>query len=216
VTESELTCERSDPGVTHAIRAGCLALGGVMLFLLIMSALETAVLRKTLDLELTWTGSHAGSPNFRLAVPGEYVFALSVPDSSVPTGDQHITSVGRQWTQRCGQPFPAGLTWSLYRYERVIDSRTVQTSLWCEDPAQGHELRQAIGSFRVHWGTGYSIRIEPADWADLRHSSFPPLHLHVWLTSRWYDGTPILLICDTVFLFGLISLALGFVRWADQ
>jgi hypothetical protein len=45
----------------HAVRTGCLALGGVMLFLLAMSALDTAVLRKTRDLGLAWTDGHAQS-----------------------------------------------------------------------------------------------------------------------------------------------------------
>jgi len=209
MTNSGLFCWRTDSLGVHEVRAGCLALGGVMLFLFAMSELDTAVLRKTRDLELTWTDGHADSRSFRIVWPGQYVFALELADSSVPTRDQPIASAGGQWTQRCGRPFPAGLTWTVRRFERVIDQRTVQTSLWCEDPSQGHELGAGIGSFRVRPGSGYSIRIEPVGWTSAQSSPRLPLHMHLSLLSRWFDGTPILLICDTLFLFGVISIALG-------
>lgn len=212
VTDSGLFCWKSDSPGAHEARAGCLALGGVMLFFLAMSALDTTVLLKTRDVELTWIDGHADSRFFRIIWPGTYVFALQLADSSVPTRDQAIAWAGGQSMQRCGRPFTAGFTWSVRRFERTINQRMVRTSLWCEDPSQGHELGAGIGSFRARPGSGYSIRIEPNGQTSSQNSARLPLHIHLRLLSRWFDGTPILMICGTLILFGVTSIALGCAR----
>ena len=209
MTDSGLFCRRTDSLGIHEIRAGCLALGGVTLFLLAMSALDTTLLHETRALELTWTDGHADSRSFRIEWPGEYVFALQPVDSNVAIGDQPTASANRQWAQRCEGPFPAGLTWSVRRFERVIERRTMRTYSWCEDPSRGHEPGAVIGSFWARSGAGYSIRIEPIGGASAQSSPRLAMHMNLWLFSRWFDGNPILLICATLVLFGVTSIALG-------
>jgi hypothetical protein len=139
-----------------------------MLFLLAMSALDTAVLRKTRDLGLAWTDGHAQ-----------------------------------------GQPFPEGLTWSVRRFDHIVERRTAQLPSWCEDATQSHTLRVFVGSFHARLGSGYSIGLEPVDGGNVQSSPQATLRVHVAPLSRWFDGTPVLLLCDTLEIFGVVSIVLG-------
>ena len=209
MTQSGLFWLRAQSPGGHAVRTGCLALGGVMLFLLAMSVLDTTVLRKTHDLGLTWTDGHADSQSFRIQWPGEYTFALEVADTGVATRDPLITTGHDHWTQRCGQPFPDGLTWSVRRFGHIIERRTKQLHLWCEDPTRSHRLGVFVGSFHARLGSGYSIRLEPV--GGVTAPGAPPVAFRVRVSalSRWFDGTPILLLCDTLEIFGVVSIVLG-------
>lgn len=205
---------RTDSRATNAVRTGGLALGGALVVFVTLSVLDTGVFRETRTLELTWTDGHADSPAFCIGWPGEYSLSLGLADSSVPTRERSRVFLGGRWTQRCGNPFPAGLTWSVRHGGRIVDQQRVQGDPWCGDPSQ-RELRSGIGSFRARPGSGYSIRVEPVGHASTLNSSRLPLHADVWLQegSRWDDKFPAVLIGGSLLLFGLASVSLG---WAQQ
>jgi hypothetical protein len=181
-----------------------------MLFLVATSVLDTTVLRKTRDLGLTWTGGgHAESQSFRIPWPGEYTFALEVADTGVATRDQLITTGHSHWTQRCGQPFPDGITWSVRRFDHIVEQRTKQLPLWCGDPTQSRGLAVFVGSFHARMGSGYSIRLEPVGGVSAQGSQPVAFRVRVSASSRWFDGTPILLLFNTLEIFGVVSIVLG-------
>jgi hypothetical protein len=58
-------------------------------------------------------------------------------------------------------------------------------------------------------GSGYSIGLEPVDGGNVQSSPQATLRVHVAPLSRWFDGTPVLLLCDTLEIFGVVSIVLG-------
>lgn len=172
----EVLLRHGDSDGVKALRAGIVALLAGAAIGLFGLTLDDVVYQPTRELPGKWIEGHFQSePFWVLWRASKYVISVELPDTFIPTED--VDSPTQHFTQRCGQPFPHGISWSVRHVGRVIAQQTGQMAQWCEDPLLGHALRAEVGTFRTSPGTGYSIRIEAPQWAPASARSRLPLHV---------------------------------------
>jgi hypothetical protein len=175
-------------------------------------ALDDAVYQPTRELPAKWVAGHFQSEPFWITWrASRYVIGLELPDTRVWTEDHPVDSLDRHYTQRCGQPFPDGVTWSVRHFGRVIARHTSQIAPWCEDVSEGHTLRAGIGTFRAWPGPGYTIRIEPPRWAPAEGPFRLPLRLSMWTQTGGESGfgLPAVLLVYFLVSLGIVGVPLG-------
>ena len=204
----------TDSRGVQTLRGGVLALLAAAALALCGVALKDAVYEPMRELPGKWVDGHFQSEPFWIAWRASgYVIGIEVPDSIVPTQDSPVDSLDRHFTQRCGQPFPDGVTWSVRHFGRVIAGNTGQRLQWCEDPSLGHALRAEIGGFRAWPGTNYTVRIEAPRWASVDSGSRLPLRLSVGSGAGADSnfGVPAISLFYFLVALGFICLPLGAV-----
>lgn len=190
-------------GVLAVLAGAAIASSGLIL--------DDVVYQPTRELPGKWVAGHFQSePFWILWRARRYVVSVELPDTSVPTEDHSVDS-STHLTQRCGQPFPNGINWSVRHVGQVIAQQTGPTAPWCEDPLLGHALRAEMGTFRASPGTGYSIRIEAPQWAPASGRSRLPLHLMMGspTDAGVRIGLPAVVCLYVLLTLGSICLALG-------
>lgn len=137
-----------------------------------------AVYNGTRQLPARWVDGHFESEPFWIFWPSTYEFFFDLPDTSTPTEEHAVESLGRYWTQRCGQPFPDGITWSVRHKGRIVAQRTRRMESWCEDATlPDHRLAQYIGYFNGWLSPGWSIRVEGPRTVGVNGSASLPVRL---------------------------------------
>jgi hypothetical protein len=175
-------------------------------------SLNDVVYQPTRELPARWVDGHFQSePFWILWRSRRYVVSVELPDSFVPTEERTVDAATQHFTQRCGQPFPNGISWSARHVGRVIAQQTAQSMPWCEHPHLGHSLRAEIGTFRASPGTGYSIRIEAPQWAPASGRSRLPLRLMMGSPTDAGSrrGLPAAVALYVLLAIGSICLAVG-------
>ena len=203
----------SSQGV-RTLRAGVIALLAAAALLLCALASSDLVYQPVRELPGKWLNSHFQTEPFWIAWrTSGYAISLEVPDTRVATEDRRVDLSSGDFTQRCGQPFPDGVTWSVLHFGRFIAHRTSLIGPWCRDASVGHVLRAEIGTFRAWPGPGYSIRIEAPGWAPADSQSRLPLRLS--LETRTGSGSglgvPASILLYLLVWSGVICVALGAV-----
>lgn len=165
------------PGA-NVLRTGVLALLAAVTVVLCGLTFDNSIYQPIRELPGKWVDGHFQTESFWITRrTNGYVVDLEIPDTRVPTVDHTVESLDRYLTQRCGQPFPGGVTWSLRHFGRVIAQHTNDNGPWCEDASAEHTLRAGMGTFRASPGVGYSIRIEGPGWAPVKDAPKLPLRL---------------------------------------
>lgn len=202
----------SDSDGVKALRTGVLALLAAAAVALCGLTLDDVVYQPTRELPGRWVEGHFQSEPFWVVWrASRYVLSAELPDTIVPTEDRAVDSPTHRFTQRCGQPFPHGLSWSVRQFGRVIAQHTGQIVQWCEDPLLGHALRADMGTFRGLPGTAYSIRIEAPPSATANSPSKLPLHLMMGSATAAASplGLPAVVALYVLLSVGVICVALG-------
>ena len=199
-----------DSDGVKALRAGVLdVLAGAALAVCGLT-LNDVLYQPTRELPGKWVEGHFQSAPFWILWRADrYVVSVELPDTFVLTED---LSSRQHFTQRCGQPFPNGIRWSVSHAGRVIALQTAQKVQWCEDPLLGHALRAEIGTFRASPGTGYFIRIEATPQrAAANAPSRLPLHLLMGSPTDAGSrlGLPAVVSLYVLLVLGVFCLALG-------
>jgi hypothetical protein len=200
-----------DSDGVNALRTGVLAVLAGAAIALSGLILDDVVYQPTRELPGRWVAGHFQSePFWILWRASRYVVSVELPDTFVPTEDHSVDS-STHLTQRCGQPFPNGISWSVRHGGRVIAQQTGQIARWCEDPLLGHALRAEMGTFHASPGTGYSIRIEAPPWAPASGRSRLPLHLMMGspTDAGARIGLPAVVSLYVLLTLGSVCLALG-------
>ena len=168
----------------NTLRTGVLALLAAAAVVLCGLTLDNSIYQPIRELPGRWVDGHFQTEPFWIASrTNGYVVDLEVPDTRVPTVDHTVDGLDRHFTQRCGQPFAGGVTWSLWHFGRVIARNTNDFGPWCEDASAEHTLRAEMAAFRASPGAGYSIRIEGPGWALTKDAPKLPLRLSLRTAS---------------------------------
>ncbi len=204
----------TDSQGVHTLRTGVLALLAASAVACCGFALDDVVYQPIRELPGKWVDGHFQSQPFWIAWRASgYVIGLALPDTRVPTEDHPVDFLDRHFTQRCGQPFPDGVTWSVRHFGRVIAQHTSHVGPWCKDASVAHALRAGIGTFRAWPGPGYSIRIEAPRWAPADSPLRLPLRLSMQ-TEAGADsdfGLPAIFLLYFLVWLSIICLPVGTV-----
>lgn len=204
----------TDSRGVNTLRAGVLALLAAAAVALCGFALDNTVYQPIRELPAKWVDGHFQSEPFWIASRASaYTINLELPDTRVPTADQAVDFPDRHFVQRCGQPFPDGVIWSVRHFDHVIAQHTSDIGPWCEDASVEHILRAGMGTFRASPGTGYSIRIEARRGTPSNDAPRLPLRLSLRTEtgqSSNFALAAMLLLYFLVWL-GIICLPLGAV-----
>lgn len=198
----------SSQGV-RTLRAGIFALLAAAALALCALASSDLLYQPIRELPGKWLNGRFQTESFWITRrTSGYAISLEVPDTRVTTEDHQVDLSGG-FTQRCGQPFPHGVTWSVLHFGRVIAQRTSLTGPWCRDASAGHVLRAQIGTFQPRPGPGYAIRIEAPGWAPADSALRLPLRLSMGTESRAGLGVPASVLLYLLIWSGVICVALG-------
>jgi len=200
------------PQGMQALRAGVLSLLAAATIALCGSAWHDVLYQPVRDLPGKWVeGRYQSDPFWITRRASGYRIDLELPDTRVRTEDRPVELPRGEFTQRCGQPFPRGITWSVRHFGRVISQHTSHLAPWCEQGSSEHVLRAEIGGFRAWPGPGYSIQIEAP--RAIPGESPPGLPLRMSMRSET-GGTsefalPAALLLSLLVWLGVICIPLG-------
>ncbi len=188
--------------------AGVVALFAAAAVFLCALASSDLVYQPLQELPGKWIDGHFQTEPFWITwrMSG-YAVGLEVPDTRVATADLDRS----KFVQRCGQPFPNGVVWSVLHFGRVIAHHTSFTGPWCRDVSVGHGLRAEIGTFRAWPGPGYAIRIDAPGWAPADSAFRLPLRLTIGAEPgvRPGPGVPVTALLYLLVWSGIMCVALG-------
>jgi len=198
----------------RTLRAGVIALLAAAALVLCALASSDRVYQPVRELPGKWLDSHFQTEPFWITWrTSGYAISLEVPDTRVATEDRRVHLSSGDFVQRCGQPFPDGVTWSVLHFRRVIAHRTSLIGPWCRDASMGHVLRAEIGTFRAWPGPGYSFRIEAPGWAPADSRSRLPLRVSMGPPTGAASGSavPASILLYLFVWSGVTCVALGVV-----
>lgn len=192
----------------RTLRAGVVALLAATALALCALASRDLVYQPVRELPGKWIGGYFQTEPFWITSrTSGYAVGLEVPDTRVATADLEQSNL----VQRCGQPFPNGVAWSVLHFGRVVAHHTSLTGPWCRDAAVGHGLRAQIGIFRAWPGPGYAIRIAAPGWAPADSAFRLPLRLSMQTESKAGAslGVPVTALLYLLVWSGVMCVALG-------
>lgn len=203
----------TDSPAASALRMGCIALCGTILVYFGAYAFD-GYLNTPREVPGRWIDGDFHSDPFWIFWGGHYDLFLYVSDTAVATQDHHELTFGHHWTSRCGQPFPTGFTWTVFRRgKRIDEQRYTDERPWCEDISTARAIQTNLGSFRAVPGFGYSVRV--ASVAPDHSERPPPLRIATALHpgQGWSFVIPAGLLCALLAVIAAGGIAFGLAAW---